>query len=299
MNFIPEVQKVRFRGSDYWVWRDDLYELLPGAKAFSGNKARKLYYYLNTEFSGVTTLVSYGSAQSNMLYSLSVLAKLKGWILEFFVHHLPQTLAENPRGNYLSALNNGARIQVAGAENIQTWVEERVRGNPAVLYIPEGGRSIESEPGVALLAQEIERWVIARQVVNPKIMLPSGTGTTAFYLQKHLPFEVLTCACVGGRNYLQAQLAELGSNESWPTILRPGQKHHFGKLYPEFYQIWQQLNSETAIEFDLLYDPLGWLCLLEYRANNPREDVIYLHQGGQLGNRTMLERYRRQAARCR
>lgn len=290
------VQQIRFRNVDYWVWRDDLYELLPGAKAFSGNKARKLYYYLNNEFPGVTTLVSYGSVQSNMLYSLSVLAKLKGWTLEFFVHHLPQNLAENPRGNYLRALNNGARIRVVGAENIQAWVEEIVHENPAVIYIPEGGRSVESEPGIVLLAREIEQWVISRQLANPKIMLPSGTGTTAFYLQKHLPFEVLTCACVGGPDYLQAQFAQLGADERRPSILCSRKKHHFGKLYPEFYQIWRQLNSETAIEFDLLYDPPGWLSLLEYQAKNPREDLIYLHQGGQLGNQTMLERYRRRVA---
>ncbi|MEQ9022151.1 MAG: hypothetical protein RLN82_05250 [Pseudomonadales bacterium] len=189
---------------------------------------------------------------------------------------------------------------MSGAENLQARVEERVNETPSVLYIPEGGRSAESEPGIALLAQEIEQWIMAEQLANPRVMLPSGTGTMAFYLQKHLSFEVLTCPCVGSPDYLQAQFAKLEPRgKRQPTILRPKQKYHFGKLYSEFYQVWQQLNSETAIEFDLLYDPLGWLCMEEYRSLNPREDLIYLHQGGQLGNRTMLERYWRQAAHCR
>jgi len=296
LEITPVIQRIRFRNAHYWVWRDDVYELIPGAKAFSGNKARKLYYYLNKEFPGVTTLVSYGSAQSNMLYSLSVLAQLKGWMLEFFVRHIPQDLVENPRGNYLRALKNGAKIQVAGVDNVQTWVEERVRDNSAVLYIPEGGRSIESEPGIALLAREIEQWVSLEGLVNPIIFLPSGTGTTAFYLQKHLSLDVLTCACVGSPDYLQEQFAELEpSAKRKPTILTPKRKYHFGNLYPEFQQIWQQLDTETGIEFDLLYDPLGWLCMLDYRIRNPGAELIFLHQGGQLGNQTMHARYVRKS----
>ncbi len=46
-----------------------------------------------------------------------------------------------------------------------------------------------------------------------------------------------------------------------PTTLNP-QKYHFGKLYRELYLVWRDVLRETNIEFDLLYDPVGWITLL-------------------------------------
>jgi 1-aminocyclopropane-1-carboxylate deaminase len=47
-----------------------------------------------------------------------------------------------------------------------------------------------------------------------------------------------------------------------------------------------------GVEFDLLYDPHGWLTLLENPElfDNP---LLYIHQGGLLGNESMLKRYER------
>jgi 1-aminocyclopropane-1-carboxylate deaminase len=118
---------------------------------------------------------------------------------------------------------------------------------------------------------------------------------------------VLTCACVGGDDYLRQQFQQLSSNtEHWPTILTPQKKYHFGKLYPEFYQLWQKLIDETNIEFDLLYDPLGWQELLSFlnkqsvsqsdsqtESKKQESVVIYIHQGGLIGNETMRPRYQR------
>jgi 1-aminocyclopropane-1-carboxylate deaminase len=45
-----------------------------------------------------------------------------------------------------------------------------------------------------------------------------------------------------------------------------------------------------GVEFDLLYDPHGWLTLLE----NPeifKMPILYIHQGGLIGNESMLARY--------
>ena len=149
--------------------------------------------------------------------------------------------------------------------------------------------------------------MMENNIPNPKLMLPSGTGTSALYLQKHLPFEVLTCACVGSDDYLRQQFAELSADSSHhPRILpkpldgsgKP-RKYHFGKCYPEFYAIWQELEQETGIRFELLYDPLGWICLMEYvrqrseEAEAVDENLIYIHQGGMLGNESMLARFER------
>ena len=296
MVFNPQVHSIYFKGVECFVWRDDLYELISGEKAFSGNKARKLYHYITNDFPNISTLVSYGSPQSNMLFSLSKLAQIKGWSFEFYVDHIPQNLFDNPRGNYACALKNGARIIKTDAMQTQDWVEDYVSNKPHTLYIPEGGRHANSEPGIAMLASDLERWVASSGLANPYVMLASGTGTTACFLQKHLSFGVLTCPCVGSADYLLDQFSELEPDgNAHPGILEATRKYHFGKLYTEFLQIWQEIKTATGIEFDLLYDPLGWLCMLDFAETNPGADLIYLHQGGQLGNQTMLERYERQA----
>jgi len=47
-----------------------------------------------------------------------------------------------------------------------------------------------------------------------------------------------------------------------PNTLKPPKKYHFGKLYRELYLVWRDVLRETNIEFDLLYDPVGWITLL-------------------------------------
>jgi len=297
-----------------FVKRDDLLGVSANhndsSQAFTGNKARKLHYYLENDFPEISTLVSYGSAQSNMLFSLSELAKIKGWECRFYTDHIARHLRDQPRGNYAKALENGVDIVSLreGFPNgcgkiLQRYVEEDILpSSENTLFIPEGGRQAESEIGIRLLADEIAQWVKDHDIENPKVFLPSGTGTTAFFLQKHLPFEVLTCACVGSAEYLLGQFSGLGEISRLPRILPTlhpdsgaSKKYHFGKLYPEHYATWMALKQETGIRFELLYDPLGWACATDYVQSNPEVSLIYLHQGGLLGNETMIARYQRHA----
>lgn len=294
------VDKVFFREHPFYIKRDDLLH-----EAFSGNKARKFYYFLENEFPTVNKLIAYGSAQANSLYSFSVLAKLKGWQLDYYVDHIAPWLQQHPAGNYKAALRNGANIialknQVPGG-HVNEYLEQQVLPREeAALFVPEGGRCEYAEAGVKILANEIIDWVGQQALDDVKVVLPSGTGTTALFLQKNLPFEVLSCACVGGDQYLKKQFYQLSSEESHhPTILSTKRKYHFGKLYKEFYQTWSELKNETGIEFELLYDPLGWLTLMSYLDGLDKEQrkslpaILYIHQGGLLGNETMLARYKR------
>ena len=135
------IEKYVFEGHTFYLKRDDL--LHPD---FSGNKARKFYYYLQNDFPNIRKVVSYGSAQSNAMYSLSVLAKMKGWEFEYYVDHIAEYLKENPHGNYKAALNNGMQISVG-------------RGVPSptngILFIEEGGRQKEAEFGIKPLTKGI------------------------------------------------------------------------------------------------------------------------------------------------
>jgi 1-aminocyclopropane-1-carboxylate deaminase/D-cysteine desulfhydrase-like pyridoxal-dependent ACC family enzyme len=260
------LQHIDFRDKKYLIKRDDLL-----SDHFSGNKARKFHYYLNKDLSSYKKVISYGSSQSNAMYSLSVFAKEKNLEYDYYVDHIAEFLKSNPNGNYKYALENGMNI-------FEKQYPKEL--NHDTLFIPEGGHFKEAEYGIKKLADELKD-------IEMDIFLPSGTGTTALFLQKHLKQKVYTCACVGGDDYLKKQFSQLESDESLhPTILTLGKKYHFGKLYREFFEIWIELKEDTGIEFDLLYDPLGWLNVLNFDR-----EVLYIHQGGVIGNETMIPRY--------
>jgi 1-aminocyclopropane-1-carboxylate deaminase/D-cysteine desulfhydrase-like pyridoxal-dependent ACC family enzyme len=281
------IETISFEGYSFYVKRDDLLHL-----DFSGNKARKLHYFLQNNFSHINKIVSYGSAQSNAMYSLSVLAKMRGWEFEYFVDHIAEYLKENPHGNYKGALDNGMQINVGSIESTDILDDK-------TLFIEEGGRQKEAEFGIKFLAEEIVEWQKKNNIKELNIFLPSGTGTTALFLQKAFVGEgtprptVYTCPCVGDEAYLKKQFLELETDEKYhPTILTLEKKHHFGKLYKENYKIWLKLQRETGVEFDLLYDPLGWRVLLAH-SEVFSKPILYIHQGGVLGNESMLPRYER------
>ncbi len=280
---------ISFEGHSFYLKRDDLLHA-----DFSGNKARKFYYFLENDFLDITKIVSYGSAQSNAMYSLSVLAKMKGWEFEYYVDHVADYLRDNPHGNYAGAIKNGMQLHVGRGILTPT--------NQNILYIEEGGRQKEAEYGIKVLAQEILEWQKENNIKELNIFLPSGTGTTALFLQKSLNIEgvvrvqhptVYTRPCVGDSNYLKKQFFELEEDENHhPCIISLEKKHHFGKLYRENYKIWLKLQQQTGVVFDLLYDPLGWRTLLAH-PEVMAKPTLYIHQGGVLGNESMLPRYER------
>ncbi|QYJ77556.1 pyridoxal-phosphate dependent enzyme [Shewanella acanthi] len=298
------VESFQFANRQLYIKRDDL--LHPG---FSGNKARKFAYFLDHQFDGVTKVIGYGSAQANSLYSLSVLAKMKGWQCDFYVDHIASHIRENPSGNYAHALAQGARVidlqqQLIESGESHKWrcedyIQQRVLVNePNALFIPEGGRCSYAKYGLDKLGAEIIHWGQVHALSKLKVFFPSGTGTTALFLNQYFiengsDIRVLTCAAVGGDDYLRFQFLQLNSNESLhPVVLNTGKKYHFGKLYAEFYAMWRRVCAQ-GIEFELLYDPLGFLVLESYLRADLHSPILYLHQGGLLGNETMLPRYQR------
>jgi 1-aminocyclopropane-1-carboxylate deaminase/D-cysteine desulfhydrase-like pyridoxal-dependent ACC family enzyme len=271
-------QKINFNNHNFYIKRDDL-----SHPDFSGNKARKFYYFFKNEFPNIKKVISYGSNQSNAMYSLSVLCRLKGWEFEYWVDHIPTYLLKNPSGNYKFALENGMKIYIGKPPS---------RYTKEVLFIDEGGAIKEARFGIKELANEIIVWAKENNIENINIFLPSGTGTTALYLQKYLPFSVYTSACVGDEKYLKQQFNNLETSNH-PKILKTPKKFHFGKLYKENYEIWKELKDQTKIEFDFLYDPIGWQTLLKSDLIKQDIPILYIHQGGLIGNLTMIQRYER------
>ena len=293
---------------------------------FNGNKARKLEYFLNAGIGGIKRIVSYGSSQSNAMYSLSVFAKIKGLEFHYIVSNLNSNLAANPIGNFKFSLKNGMKVYVdkdrrvraralayelaglkeseicggetanltdncsenelnlkdAGGLNLSKFDEQaelagvnsiecishKSSNLPAAqdcfigdsLFINEGVWQPQAEVGFISQARQIERWADA-EGKTVDIFLPSGTGTSAAFLAKHVKFDVYTCPCVGDASYLKSEIEALTPN-SKARILQPPKKYHFGDLKPELYQIWCDVCEQTGIEFELIYDPVGFLTMM-------------------------------------
>ena len=285
MTFTPSAfEKTVFRGREIYVKRDDSLHV-----DFSGNKARKFHWFLNQEFLHVKRVVSYGSNQSNAMYSLSVMACMRDWEFVYFCNHIPDFLKQNPVGNYKYALENGMNIFESNDRQIDAYAYN----SKSDLIIEEGGRQSEAEFGIKILADELEKDIKEEGIENPYIFLPSGTGTTSLFLQKNLSFRVFTCSTVGDDEYLKDQFREIHNDESdFPTILSSQKKYHYGKLDYELYELWQELKENMGITFDLMYDPVGWKKFLMH-IDSIEGTPIYIHQGGVLGNGSMEQRYKR------
>ena len=364
---------------------------------FNGNKARKLEYFLRAGLGGIKRVVSYGSSQSNAMYSLSVFAKMNSLEFHYVVSNLNSNLAENPIGNFKFALENGMKIYIdknrrararALAYELAGLKESEIYGDDAVnltdasdrngsnlskfneglgftdtnlsvknmpnsqaeivlnlqnlgrenlnkfdgsvklaganfgefvsyknsnlkksadqtssnlsaaqdcfigdsLFINEGVWQPQAEAGFISQARQIECWADA-EGKTVDIFLPSGTGTSAAFLAKHVKFDVYTCPCVGDADYLKSEIEELTPN-SKAHILPPPKKYHFGDLKPELYQIWREVCEQTGIEFELIYDPVGFLTMMA-NLGAFKNEILYIHQGGVLGNISQKLRYER------
>ncbi|PID47813.1 MAG: 1-aminocyclopropane-1-carboxylate deaminase [Proteobacteria bacterium] len=275
------VDRIQFAGRPYFVKRDDL--LTP----LSGNKARKLYGLMSQDLSGYRNIVSYGGTQSNAMLALAQFCQMLGISFEYFTRPVPKWLAENPLGNLHHALAHGMHWKISP----NGLPPETIASDS--LLIPQGIAMPEAHTGLALLAAEIELFCQTQQLDDLAIVTPSGTGTTALYLQQYLNHPVYTVPCVGDRQALQTMFeAALPNAARYPQILDTEKRYRFGEPQPELLDMYETLLAETGIEFELMYDAKTWLVLKDHLFE---QAVLYLHNGGISGNESMLARYRRQA----
>ena len=287
------VGKMTFRGRDYYVKRDDLID-----KYFNGNKARKFYYYLQQDLSKYKKVASYGGNQANAMLSLAAFAKIKNLQFDYYIKPLSKTLQTYPIGNFKQALELGMNyIELDDYDDFYQKMSKPDKSYNALgedtILIRQGGAEKEAEQGVKMLADEIKQFTKENNIKKLSIFIQSGTGTTALFLQKNIDFKVYTTPTIGDKKHLLKQFALLDDNpQNYPEILYFNKKYHHGKLYKEFYDIWKEINTETGIEFELLYDPPTLIALDKFQKNI-NHDIMYIHSGGIIGNESMIKRYER------
>jgi len=277
------VSTLNFESRRIYVKRDDLIDPL-----LSGNKFRKLYTLYNTPSNRYHTIISYGGTQSNAMLSIAALCKQKKWR---FIYHTKTLSKHIDEGNFTLAVDLGMQVVEHSHENYREAIEQlhfdRVEGT---YLLAQGGADALAGEGVEVLAKEIQAFKKEQNIEHLNIVTPSGTGTTAYFLAKFLREDsVCTTPSIGTKAYLQEQMQFLGALPSNLHILESQKHYHFAKPYKELYLQYQELLAE-GIEFDLLYAAKMFVTLKE-NLENIEGDIMYVHSGGVLGNKSMLKRY--------
>ena len=281
------IEAFNFRNKSFYVKRDELLDPL-----LSGNKYWKLYALMQMPKSRYTKVFSYGGTQSNAMLSIAALCHQKGWAFHYTCKPVPSYLKQQPTGNLSKALDLGMILHEVPHDDYDRCVQGlREQTDAKLLFIPQGGADAMAQLGVQKLANEIQQWQQAQHVERLNIAIPSGTGTTAYYLAQALPeCRILTTAVVGDTAYLRTQMNMLGEIPKNILILEGTKKYHFAKPYSELLAMYDDL-LDAGMAFDLIYGTVMWKVLLQHH-NVMQVTVLYIHSGGLLGNATMLDRYK-------
>ncbi|MEA3228655.1 MAG: pyridoxal-phosphate dependent enzyme [Campylobacterota bacterium] len=273
------ISNIILDGREFLVKRDDLVD-----PYLAGNKYRKLYTLLQTDSDRYNTIISYGGSQSNAMLAIAAMCKQKEWNFIYYTKPISQIQKEQTIGNYYNAITLGMEHKEIENNLYKDFISTlRLNLDEKTVIIDQGGADRMAIDGLKVLADEIRE----SSLQFDAIATPSGTGTTALHLALALKeYKVYTTPSVGDKKYLIEQMSALQKIPSNLEILEPSKKYHFAKPYKEFVKIYQNL-LESGIEFDLLYAPSLWICLLE----QTEEKILYIHSGGVSGNESMIQRY--------
>ena len=273
------ISEILLDGRKFLVKRDDLIDPF-----LAGNKYRKLYTLLHTPSNQFSKIISYGGTQSNAMLAIAAMCQKKSWEFVYYTKPLSKSQQNQNSGNFYESKKLGMRHVEIEYKLYKGFISSlRVNLNDKTFIIDQGGAVGEAKAGLEVLASEI----IEQNPDAKSLATPSGTGTTALFLALSLPqFKVYTIPCVGDVDYLKEQMRALHKIPDNLIILKPQKKYHFAKPYLEYLELYKKLLV-SGIEFDLLYAPGMWKCLLEQTS----EEILYIHSGGVTGNESMLNRY--------
>jgi 1-aminocyclopropane-1-carboxylate deaminase/D-cysteine desulfhydrase-like pyridoxal-dependent ACC family enzyme len=301
--------------------RDDL-----GA-APAGNKRRKLHHWLSwpsAQLAARSRIVSIGGNQSNAMLAIAQMSARSGIRFDYVTRTLPRALRSRPAGNIAAAIALGMRLHEfdapsysrARASIARRAAAPRDRG---AVFIAQGAAQCEAADGFGALAAELRDDAASLGVPMRELiaLVPCGTGASALFLSQS-GVRVLAVPCVGGAEYLAEQMraqlgdAREGATASLPPMLDDGGAIPFAKPHADMLRVWGEWTAATGgVAFDLIYAARAFLALegarrrialggaregsaaddavLELERGEAR--LLFVHNGGTAGNKTMLERY--------
>ena len=175
------LESIKINNITFYIKRDDLIK-----GVLTGNKARKLKYYLNINSDNFETVVSLGGAQSNFMIALAKLAYHKNWKFHYYTKPFPKALKVQPTGNLAYALKLGMQHFELTADQFNiASIKRNYPDVQKIMFFEQGGKQSEAQLGLDELANEILQQTEQKKLKNYGVFIPSGTGASAYFYNKN------------------------------------------------------------------------------------------------------------------
>ncbi|KAL7589042.1 hypothetical protein Lser_V15G41111 [Lactuca serriola] len=180
-----------------------------------------------------------------------------------------------------------------------------------IVIINEGAGDAIALPGLIRLVKYLSQDHILGKSQPLKIVVDSGTGTTAVGLGigalcLGLPWEItsvmLADTIEGYRKHEEHLISELCGSSGFPIIMHSGLVHwverehprKFGNVLKGEIEACQQIAKETGVLVDPIYTLAAWelASQLSQQEKKGGAKVVMLHTGGTLGMFGLAQRYK-------
>jgi len=316
-----------------------------------GNKYWKAQYLLadNAVNNNTKHIYSHGGYQSNAMLALAQLCHYNNINFTYITRRPPQHMRDKLHDNFSRGNSNFERVlhlqrQAQQQEQQQYFIniiecQSKIEYDSEIakakhqsngVFVSQGIAEPQAEIGIIDYVNRLKQALATHNDENHQLILivPSGTGTTAYFIAKHFTdAQVLTTPVYGSEEDLMSQLQLLMSKEreqqqqtqqgqyklpsnlviikqqdQWSKSNRgstsnTSSRHKFAQLNQDYLQAYEYVLKETTgtLEIDLIYAPPTLLNTMHYIATNYNSNntrIVYIHTGGTSGNASMLERYR-------
>lgn len=266
-----------------FIKRDELTHPL-----LSGNKFRKLKYnLLEAKNNPNKTLVTFGGAYSNHIYSLAAAGKLFGFNTKAIIRG--DELNENSSPTLKFAADSGMKLEFVSRDlyrNKQGLIDKLEED---YFLVPEGGSNTLALLGVSEMVQEI------LSELNPDyICAAMGTGGTIAGILSNYNYQGKTIGIPVLKNgsFLRQEVAELLKSE--PKNFEMFLDYHFGgygksnnvlERFIDDFEFNYQISIEHVYTAKLLYAIFDLI-----NSNYFKEDsvIVIIHTGGLQGKKNKL-----------
>ncbi len=264
-----------------FIKREDLLHPL-----LSGNKFRKLKHNILSHDTN-QTLITFGGAYSNHLYSFSAACKIfnfNGLVIVRGDGYDPK----NPTLKFAKAC--GVELQFVSREtyklrNDETYLEELKKTYQTDCIIPEGGTNERGVLGCAEMASEIPSSIT-------HLLCAVGSGGTIagihqyFKNQKKAP-QILGIPALKNPSYLKETIAFFSQKK--PSQIALAEEYHFGgyaKTSPELIEFIETFWKRHQILLDPVYTAKVAYALYDLIRKNQfpeNSQIVMIHTGGLQG----------------
>jgi 1-aminocyclopropane-1-carboxylate deaminase len=251
----------------------------------SGNKWRKLKYNLKDALSnGVDTIVTFGGAFSNHIYSTAAACQYLG------LKSVGIIRGEYDKNNPTTKFAIQCGMELRFVDRTSYREKENDKAIKAILsdysnyvLIPEGGSNDLAKKGLNELSNEINN------SNHNIIMVSAGTGSTASGILQNLNSdkELWVFSSLKSEHLKSEILSK--TNPSKHSQLKFISNYHFGgygKTSPELISFINDFKAQTQILVDPIYNGkllFGFSDIIDHGKINNKHSYLWIHTGGLQG----------------